>query len=108
MIKYIVFDRDGTLIKHIPYLCDPLKVELLPTVKQAIKILLDRNYKLFLHTNQSGVARGYFSLDDENKCNMQMINLLGFGEAIFKEICIAPDFPAKKNQLQKTISKIWN
>ena len=105
MTKYIVFDRDGTLIKHVPYLCDPSKVELLPAVKQAIKILLDRNCKLFLHTNQSGVARGYFSLEDVNKCNMQMINLLGFGTTIFKEICVAPDFPANKISYRKPSTK---
>ena len=37
MSKYIVFDRDGTLIKHIPYLFEPNKVELLPTVKESLK-----------------------------------------------------------------------
>ena len=38
MPKYIVFDRDGTLIKHIPYLFEPNKVELLPTVKESLKL----------------------------------------------------------------------
>ena len=62
MVKHVVFDRDGTLIKHIPYLHDVGKVELLPGVKNLIKELLNRNIKIHLHTNQSGVGRGFLLL----------------------------------------------
>ena len=47
MTKYIVFDRDGTLIKHIPYLFEPNKVELLPTVKESLKLLKSNRFKFF-------------------------------------------------------------
>ena len=99
--KYIIFDRDGTLIKHIPYLFDKDKVELLPNVIKLIKTFKSKNYKLFLHTNQSGIARGYFSLNDCINCNNKMIELIGMGKDIFEEICIAPDFPANKITYRK-------
>lgn len=91
--KYIIFDRDGTLIKHVPYLFEKDKVELLPHVIELIKIFKSNNYKLFLHTNQSGIGREYFSLNDCIKCNNQMIELIGMGKDVFDRICIAPDFP---------------
>mgnify|MGYP006184261397 CR=1 FL=1 len=40
MSKCIVFDRDGTLIKYVPYLKDPKQVELLPFVKEVINWML--------------------------------------------------------------------
>jgi D-glycero-D-manno-heptose 1,7-bisphosphate phosphatase len=92
-IKFIVFDRDGTLVKHIPYLCDPDKVELLPGVKEGINNLKQKGNRLFLHTNQSGVARGYFDIKAVELCNQRMIDLIGLGPDVFDEICIATDFP---------------
>jgi len=92
-IKFIVFDRDGTLIKHIPYLFEPDKVELLPGVKEGIYSLKKKGHRLFLHTNQSGVARGYFDNKAVELCNQRMIDLIGLGPDVFDEICIALDFP---------------
>tara|TARA_B100001142_G_C14239229_1_gene618650 strand:- start:13 stop:555 length:543 start_codon:yes stop_codon:yes gene_type:complete len=100
-IKYIVFDRDGTLIKHKPYLYKPKEVELLPYVPEGLKKLKKFGYKFLLHTNQSGVARGYFTKDDAIKCNHKMIELIDLGENLFEKICIATDYPPLKNSYRK-------
>jgi D-glycero-D-manno-heptose 1,7-bisphosphate phosphatase len=100
-MKYIVFDRDGTLIKHVPYLSDPILIELLPGVKESITYLKSKGYRLFLHTNQSGVARGYFEIEDVESCNRRMIELLELGEDVFDDVCIAADFPPKKHTMRK-------
>lgn len=107
-IKYIIFDRDGTLIKHIPYLFEPEKVELLPYVIELLKIFKSKDYKLFLHTNQSGIGRGYFGMNDCISCNNKMIELIGLGEDVFEKICIAPDFPPNKNTYRKPSTKFGN
>lgn len=86
----IVFDRDGTIIKHVPYLSDPNLVELLPDVKYVLNSLKSDGHKLFLHTNQSGVERGFYSLNDVNLCNNRMLELLE-DRNIFDRICIAPN-----------------
>lgn len=103
--KYIVFDRDGTLIKHIPYLHDPEFVELLPGVREALVYLKNKGYSLFLHTNQSGVARGYFNLEDVELCNQRMISLLNLGDNVFDTICIATDFPPETISYRKPSPK---
>lgn len=91
-IKMVIFDRDGTLIKHVPYLCDPSEVRLLDGVKEGIARLIERGVKLCMHSNQSGVGRGYFGMEDAAACNVRMLELLGAPDA-FSEICMAPEVP---------------
>lgn len=92
VVKGVFIDRDGTLIEHVPYLSDPLKVRVKDWVKPAIKYFLDNEYYIFLHTNQSGVGRGFFSLEDVLKCNEEMILQIGLDD-FFIEKCIAIEGP---------------
>jgi D-glycero-D-manno-heptose 1,7-bisphosphate phosphatase len=91
----VVLDRDGTLIRHIPYLCDPSQVELLPTVIDGLRLLRDSGCKLFLHTNQSGIGRGFFDYKDAVACNEKMIEEIGLGGSLFDDICISPEAPSQ-------------
>ena len=107
-IKHVILDRDGTLIKHIPYLFEKEKVILINGTIEAIKLLIKKNIKLYLHTNQSGVGRGYFGISDVIDCNNQMIELIGLVPNIFEEICIAPDFPPSNVSYRKPSSLFAN
>ena len=100
-LKYIVFDRDGTLIKHKPYMYKQEMVELFEDTVISLKKLKDNGFQFFLHTNQSGIGRGMFSLKDAKSCNNKMIELIGLGSDIFKKICVAPEFPPQKNGYRK-------
>ncbi len=91
----LFFDRDGTLIKHISYLSDPDGVDLEIGVGRVLSEAKSLNCRLFLHTNQSGIGRGYFQLEDAVSCNQRMIELIGLGDDLFDEICIAPEDPTK-------------
>ena len=97
----LFFDRDGTLIKHIPYLSDPDQVELEPGVRETLREAKECGCKLFLHTNQSGIGRGYFELKDAVACNSRMIELLDLGGPVFDEICIAPEDPTKDQSVYR-------
>lgn len=101
MYKHFILDRDGTLIKYVPYLFEKAKVELINGTIEAISLLLEKNINVYLHTNQSGVGRGYYTIDDVEECNNRMIDLIGFGQNIFKKICVAPDFPPSKFSYRK-------
>lgn len=103
-IKHVILDRDGTLIKYIPYLFEKEKVELISGTIEAINFLIKKKIKIYLHTNQSGVGRGYFRLSDVVDCNNKMIELIGLGQNIFQEICVAPDFPPSKVSYRKPSS----
>jgi len=107
-IKHFILDRDGTLIKHIPYLFEKEKVELITGTLEAINQLIKKKIKIYLHTNQSGVGRGYFGISDVVDCNNKMIELIGLGQNIFQEICVAPDFPPSKVSYRKPSSLFAN
>ncbi|MGL3710806.1 D-glycero-alpha-D-manno-heptose-1,7-bisphosphate 7-phosphatase [Leptospirillum ferriphilum] len=57
----VLTDRDGTLIRDVPYLSRLEDIELLPGVAGAIRQLNALHIPVVVVTNQSGVARGYFT-----------------------------------------------
>lgn len=59
--RFVVLDRDGTIIKERHYLSDPLQVELIPGVASGLRHLRDLGLGLVVITNQSAVGRGYLS-----------------------------------------------
>lgn len=69
MNKAIFLDRDGTIIKDKIYLSKPEEVELINGVELALKKFLLNNYKLIVISNQSGVGRGYYTIEDVEKVN---------------------------------------
>lgn len=91
--KAIFLDRDGTLIYDKHYLSDPADVEVIPGVGEALQKALNMGYALFLFSNQSGVGRGYFTLDAVGFCNQRMVELMGFAQSPFLETCLADEAP---------------
>ncbi len=59
--KAIFLDKDGTLIDDVPYNVDPARIVLAPGSREGLRLLHQMGYPLIVITNQSGVARGYFS-----------------------------------------------
>jgi D-glycero-D-manno-heptose 1,7-bisphosphate phosphatase len=57
----VFFDRDGTLIRDVGYLSRPSQIHVYQGVYKALRKLKRQGYWIFVVTNQSGVARGYFS-----------------------------------------------
>ncbi len=101
MNKALFLDRDGTLIIDKDYLADPAGVELIPGVTEALKAARDLDYLLFLFTNQSGIGRGYYALEDAHACNQRMLDLLDLGDDLFTAICIAPEAPDQPSEYRK-------
>ncbi len=95
MFKALFLDRDDTLVKDSGYLCDPKKVELLPGVSEGLKIAKESGYKLFLFSNQSGVGRGFFTIEKANACTARMLELIGLGDDLFQDICLATEVPTE-------------
>jgi len=57
----VFMDKDGTLIEDVPYNVDPRRVRLANGAAEAIRLLSGAGYRLVVVTNQSGIARGYFT-----------------------------------------------
>lgn len=59
--KAVFIDRDGTINVDVHYLDEPDKFEMYPSVGEGIKKLKENGFKIIVITNQSGIARGYFT-----------------------------------------------
>jgi D-glycero-D-manno-heptose 1,7-bisphosphate phosphatase len=76
MQRAVFLDKDGTLVVDIPYNIDPEKIELAPFAADALKLLQDHGYKLIVVSNQSGIARGYFTEADLEPVILKIDQLL--------------------------------
>lgn len=99
--KALFLDRDGTLILDKHYLADPAGVELISGIPEGLKRARHLGYLLFLFTNQSGIGRGLYTLEDALRCNARMEELIGLPAPLFAETCIAPEAPDQPQQYRK-------
>ncbi|EJN12812.1 histidinol-phosphate phosphatase family protein [Bradyrhizobium sp. YR681] len=60
----VFFDRDGVLNVDKDYLYKIEDFEWMPGAREAIRLCNDFGYYAFVVTNQSGVARGYYGIED--------------------------------------------
>lgn len=91
--KGLFLDRDGTLIEDAHYLKDADAVRVLPGVVQALRRAREAGFLLFLHSNQSGIGRGFLTQADYQACHERMLERLGLGNDLFLESCMAPELP---------------
>jgi D-glycero-D-manno-heptose 1,7-bisphosphate phosphatase len=61
MNKAIFIDKDGTLIDDIPYNVNPSRIKFTEGAPEGLKKLSLEGYLLIIVSNQSGIARGYFT-----------------------------------------------
>ena len=93
MQRAVFLDRDGTLIVEKNYLHRVEEVELFPDAIAALKRLQDAGFLLFIVSNQSGVGRGYFTMDDVNRVSEHIAAECARGGVRFEKIYIAPEHP---------------
>ncbi|WP_435795880.1 HAD-IIIA family hydrolase [Micromonospora taraxaci] len=73
----VLLDRDGTLIEDVPYNGDPEKVRPVPGARGALDRLRAAGLRLAVVTNQSGLARGYFTGEQMRAVHARVEELLG-------------------------------
>lgn len=56
----VFLDRDGVLNRDCGYLFKASELEWIPGAKEAVKLFNQSGYYVFVVTNQSGVARGFY------------------------------------------------
>ena len=106
--RAILFDRDGTLIEDRHYLSDPAQVTLLPGVAQALGRLSRAACPLFVVSNQSGVGRGYFSLERALACNARLAQLLAAHAVHFTDMLLCPHSPEEGCACRKPQTGMWD
>lgn len=94
MSKAIFLDKDGTLIPDIPYNVDPEKITLQDKTVSGLKKLQDDGFKFIIISNQSGVARGYFTEDKLRVVAGKMEELFGINNLKLDGFYYCPHHPA--------------
>lgn len=73
MKKAVFLDRDGTINVEKNYIYRIEDFEFLPGALKGMKLLSEADFLLIVITNQSGIARGYYSEDDYQILNSYML-----------------------------------
>ena len=74
--RAVFLDKDGTLVQNVPYNVEPEHIRLMPGVGEGLRLLHAAGYMLIVITNQSGVARGYFSEQELEAVEARLRKLL--------------------------------
>ena len=73
----VLFDRDETIVVDVPFNGDPEKVEPAPNARALLDKLRAAGVPLAVVSNQSGVGRGYITMEQVDAVNKRVDALLG-------------------------------
>ncbi|MCF7792819.1 MAG: HAD family hydrolase [Candidatus Cloacimonetes bacterium] len=91
MKKAVFLDRDGTINSdENGYINKPEDFELYEFTAEAIRKLNEMDFLVFVITNQSGIARGFYTENEMNKIHQKMLKELQKHNAEITEIFHSP------------------
>ena len=93
MKRFVVLDRDGTIIVEEVYLSDPARVALCSNAGEGLRRMSDLGYGLVVVSNQSGVGRGYYDEAAVGRVNDRMNELLATFGVKLDGIYYCPHLP---------------
>ncbi len=91
--KAAFLDRDNTIIKDEGYFHDPDGIVLMPGAVEALRLLRDAGFLLFIITNQSGVGRGFFPESDVLAVHERLSEMLAKEGVSLARIYYCPHAP---------------
>ena len=85
-------DRDGVLMEDNGFVGDPDAIQILADVPLALRRLAEAGYARIVVSNQSGVARGYFSAQDVDRVNGALAGMLAGDGARIDAFYVCPHY----------------
>jgi D-glycero-D-manno-heptose 1,7-bisphosphate phosphatase len=98
-VPAVFVDRDGTIMHDCDYCSDPKQVRVFPGTPEALRRLKRAGYKIIIITNQSGIGRGFFTLEQYHAVEAEVLRQLGDGLIDATYFC--PDVPGKPSECRK-------
>jgi len=99
--KAVFIDRDGTINVNVEYLDNPNNLKIYPGVAEGLKLLKENGFKIIVITNQSGIARGYFTKETLEKIHERMKSELLKKNASIDGIYYCPHHPDDNCECRK-------
>jgi len=72
MVKALFLDRDGTINEEVHYLHRPEDFRFVPGIVELCRAAQTAGYAIIVITNQSGIARGYYTEADYRELTAHM------------------------------------
>jgi D-glycero-D-manno-heptose 1,7-bisphosphate phosphatase len=94
----VFMDRDGTINEEVGYLSRIEELRLIPGAAQAIRLINDTGLKTVVITNQSGVARGFFTEECVRIINSSLNEMLRLEGAFIDRFYYCPHHPTAGNE----------
>ena len=76
MERAVFLDRDGTINVDVDYLHETDKLKFIDGAVEALALLKKHGYRLIVISNQSGIGRGYFGVQDVERLHGYMNRIL--------------------------------
>jgi len=88
-------DRDGVINRVPPsgHVACPDEFEFLPDAPSACKILIEKGFEIVVVTNQGGIARGYYTMDEYLAVNDRMLAMLSAEKIKVLDVFFSPYHP---------------
>ncbi len=99
--KAVFIDRDGVLIRDADHLSSVAGLVVLKGAPPALQLLRKAGFKIIIVTNQSGVARGYFTLKTVRAIHAELRRRLARAGARWDAIYVSPHGPHSKHPWRK-------
>jgi len=91
--KALFLDRDGIINIDHGYVHQIQEFDFSPDIFTLLKLFTKHNYKLFIVTNQSGIERGYYTLQDFQILTEWMLERLRNEDIIIEAVEYCPHTP---------------
>src|SRR5205809_6016975 len=95
----VFIDRDGTIMEDCVYCSDPKNVKIFPGVREALRRLKSNGFKLIIITNQSGIGRGLFTVEQYRAVEAEVLRQLG--DDLIEATYFCPDVPGQHSSCRK-------
>jgi D-glycero-D-manno-heptose 1,7-bisphosphate phosphatase len=99
--RYVLLDRDGTLIRDVGYPNRPGDYELLDGVAPALRRLADAGWRFAIVSNQSGIGRGYFAFSDYERFHARLLADLADAGIAIDATFVCPHAPEANCECRK-------
>jgi D-glycero-D-manno-heptose 1,7-bisphosphate phosphatase len=99
--RAVFVDRDGTLNLDVHYLSDPQRLEIPQGVARGLRQLRAHGYLIIVATNQSGIARGLYTVADVEAIHRRLQERLQEARAAVDAFYYCPHEPSEQCPCRK-------
>lgn len=101
-MKLVILDRDGVINEDSPdYIKSPAEWHPVPGSLEAIALLCQAGFRVFVASNQSGIGRGYFDFDALFAIHDKMQRALAEVGGRIEGVSYAPEHPEAASEMRK-------